>query len=151
MHSVMIRRFFAPVLLPTWWMDAGAALPRICVGYWLATRFGWSKFPPPEWFISDVGKLGFPAPLVFAWAAVLAEVAGGAALALGIATRAAGAAIACTMLVAAFVQKADAALWEKLPSLGVLWVALYAILLGSGRFGLDHLLFSKSASSRAET
>lgn len=126
-------------------MDAIVTLPRFCVGYWLATRFGWSKFPPPEWFVSDVGKLGFPVPVAFAWAAVLAEVVGGAALAVGLATRVAGAAIAVTMLVAAFVQKADAALWEKLPSLGFLWVALYATVLGSGRFGIDHLLFSRKA------
>ena len=58
-------------------------------------------------------------------------------------TRIAGAAIAVTMLVAALVQKADASLWEKLPSLGFLWVALYAIVLGSRRFGLDYLLFTR--------
>jgi putative oxidoreductase len=139
----MLRRVLTPLPLPSWWMDAVVTLPRFCVGYWLATRFGWSKFPPPEWFVSDVGKLGFPVPVVFAWAAVMAEVVGGAALAAGLATRIAGATIAVTMLVAALVQKADASLWEKLPSLGFLWVALYAIVLGSGRFGLDYLLFTR--------
>ena len=43
---------------------------------WLATRFGWSKFPTPQWFIDDVAKLGFPLPVLFAWLAVLAEVVG---------------------------------------------------------------------------
>lgn len=136
-----MQKLMAPFRMPSLWADLVLMLPRICVGYWLAARFGWSKFPAPEWFVSDVAKLGFPFPGFFAWAAVLAEVVGGGLLCVGLFTRLAGLAIAVTMLVAIFLQKANAELWEKLPAYGCLWVALYAIVLGSGRFGLDGLLF----------
>lgn len=142
-----MNKFLAPFCLPSPWADLLLMIPRLCVGYWLATRFGWSKFPTPQWFIDDVAKLGFPLPVLFAWLAVLAEVVGGALLALGLFTRLAGLAIGVTMLVAVFLQKADAALWEKLPALGCLWVALYAVVLGSGRFGLDAILFRKKISA----
>lgn len=127
--------------MPSPWADFALAIPRIVVGFLLATDFGWSKFPTPEWFIADVGNLGFPVPFFFAWAAVLSEVVGGAFLVLGLFTRGAGLAVGITMLVAAFMQKAGDPLWEKLPALGILWVAVYAVVLGSGRFGLDALIF----------
>ena len=136
-----MQKFLVPYRMPSPWADLVLMMPRLFVGYWLATRFGWSKFPTPEWFVSDVAKLGFPFPAFFAWAAVLSEVVGGGLLCLGLFTRVAGLSVASTMLVAVFLQKANAELWEKLPAFGCLWVALYAIVLGSGRFGLDALLF----------
>ena len=129
-----------PFCLPNPWADVILAIPRLTVGFWLATRFGWDKFPTPEWFVQDVAKLGFPIPFAFAWAAVLSEVIGGGCLVLGLCTRFSGFAIGATMLVAVFMQKTHAPLWEKLPALGCLWVALYAVVLGSGRFGLDRFL-----------
>lgn len=119
--------------------DVLLTLPRVAGGV-LLIRFGWSKFPTPQWFIEDVGRLGFPAPTFFAWAAVLSEVFCSALLALGLATRLTALMVVCTMFVAAFVQKADAALWEKLPSLFFLLNAYFAMVLGSGRFGLDELI-----------
>lgn len=119
--------------------DLLLTFPRFSCGV-LLIQFGWSKFPTPQWFIEDVGKLGFPAPAVFAWAAVLTEIFASALLALGLATRLVGSLIIVTMLVAAFVQKADAALWERLPSLFFLLNAYFAVVLGSGRFSLDELV-----------
>ena len=96
----------------------GALVPlRVFAGLALATGFGMGKFPVPQWFIEDVGNLGFPFPVVFAWAAVLAEVVGGLLLALGLFTRPAALSIVATMLVAALLQKAGDPLWERLPSL----------------------------------
>jgi putative oxidoreductase len=140
--------FLTPTLLPSWWADALTAVPRVVVGALLAADFGWSKFPTPEWFVEDVAALGFPAPTFFAWAAVLSEVVGGALLALGLLTRCAGLAVMVTMLVAAFLQKAGDPMWERLPALGCAWVAIYAVALGSGRYGLDALLFRARGGTR---
>ena len=144
-----MQKLLVPFRMPNPWADLILILPRVCVGYWLAARFGWSKFPSPEWFVSDVAKLGFPFPAFFAWAAVLAEVVGGGLLCVGLFTRLAGLAIAVTMLVAIFLQKANAELLEKLPAYGCLWVALYAIVLGSGRFGMDGIFFKDRGANAA--
>jgi putative oxidoreductase len=44
------------------------------------------------------------------------------------------------MLVAIFFQKWGGEVWEMLPAMGFLWISLYAVVMGSGRFGLDHLI-----------
>jgi len=59
---------------------------------------GQSRFP------DAVASMGFPVPLLFAWAAGLAEFAGGLAVALGLFTRWAAAFAAFNMSVAAFVR-----------------------------------------------
>ena len=120
-------------------VDLALSVPRIFAGVALTASFGLSKFPVPEWFIGDVGTLGFPAPALFAWLAVLAEVAGGLLLALGLFTRPAALSIVLTMLVAVFLQKAGDPLWERLPALFFMSVAYYSLLLGSGRFGVDEI------------
>jgi putative oxidoreductase len=45
------------------------------------------------------------------------------------------------MLTAIFCQQWQNGLWGMLPAMGFLWVALYHLCLGSGRFGLDALLY----------
>lgn len=120
--------------------DLLIAIPRVACGVILPLKFGLSKFPTPQWFIEDIGRLGFPAPAVFAWAAVLTEVFGSFLLALGVVTRLVGTLLIVTMFVAAFVQKADASLWERLPALFFLLNAWFAVALGSGRFGVDELI-----------
>ena len=79
-------------------------------------------------------------PAFFAWAAVLAETFGGAMLVVGLGTRFAGFMVATTMIVAIFCQKWGGPVWEMLPAMGFLWIAVYAMVLGSGRFGLDYLI-----------
>ena len=137
--------------------DAILAIPRILCGYFLAYNFGGSKFGLPwspgdndlglfqvaAWFPEDVAAFGgifALAPVFFAWMAAASEAIGGLFLLLGLKTRVASFLIMCTMLVAIFFQKWDQGLWGMLPALGFLWVALYSLVLGSGRFGLDYLL-----------
>jgi len=132
----MTRRSTGAALLSRW-ADAAMVIPRVFAGLVLAVSFGASKLPVPEWFVTDVGNLGFPVPIVFAWAAVLAEVVGGLFLAVGFMTRPAAASIVCTMLVAAFLQKAGDPLWERLPSLFFMAVAYYGLVLGGGRYSVD--------------
>ncbi len=61
-----IKRLIAPITMPYWWQDLLIAIPRVFGCYFLATHFGWSKFPTPTWFIQDTAKLGLPFPAFFA-------------------------------------------------------------------------------------
>lgn len=74
---------------------------------------------------------------------MLTEVVGSFMLALGICTRPVAALLIITMFVAAFVQKADSALWERLPALFFLLNAWFALTLGAGRFSADQLIRRK--------
>lgn len=144
--KTLFSKIITPVYTSTWYSDLLLAVPRIIGCYFLAVNFGGSKFPTPDWFVEDVSKFGglfalFPA--FFAWMAVLAETFGGALLVLGLGTRIAGFMVACTMLVAIFCQKWGEEVWGMLPAMGFLWISLYAIVMGSGRFGLDHLISGK--------
>ncbi|RTQ45995.1 DoxX family membrane protein [Hymenobacter gummosus] len=153
----MLRSLLRPLLLPHWWQDALLLLPRLVCGYLLAADFGASKFglpwSPPDnnlglfevayWFPQDVAAYGgvfalFPA--FFAWMGAFSEAVGGLLLAAGLLTRVSAGLIICTMLVAIFCQQLPQGTWNALPAAGFLWAALPALLLGSGRFGLDYLL-----------
>lgn len=133
------------------------ALPRILAGLFLATMFGGDKFGVPwaladtglalfevvDWFPKDVANFGAPfswAPEFFAWMGAASEAIGGMFLLWGFQTRISAFFIACTMLVAIFLQKWGGGLWSMLPALGFLWVSLYAMAFGSGKFGLDYLI-----------
>lgn len=146
-----------PLVLPHWWQDALLLLPRIVCGYLLATEFGASKFgmpwSPPDnnlglfevafWFPNDVAAYGgifALAPAFFAWMGAFSEAVGGLLLLLGLGTRLAAFLVVCTMLVAVFMQQFSQGMWNMLPAAGFLWAALPALVLGSGRFGLDYLL-----------
>jgi putative oxidoreductase len=139
-----MKKLFSKIITPTytatWYSDLLLALPRIIGCYFLAVNFGGSKFPCPDWFVKDVAGYGFPFPTFFAWAAVLAETLGGVMLVLGFFTRLAGLMVVITMLVAIFFQKWGGEVWEMLPAMGFLWIGLYAVVMGSGRIGIDHLI-----------
>ncbi len=139
----LLNLIFGTVRFESWFADVMIAVPRFAFGVILPLYFGLSKFPVPEWFITDVGKLGFPVPTFFAWAAVLTEVVGSFMLAAGLCTRAVAFLLVITMGVAAFIQKGDAAMWEKLPSLCFMLNAWFMLLLGSGRLGLDEVIRRK--------
>jgi putative oxidoreductase len=47
------------------------------------------------------------------------------------------------MLVAVFLQHGDSGMWNMLPGLGFLWISLFYMVLGSGRFGLDSIIYNK--------
>jgi putative oxidoreductase len=158
----LLARLTRPVLLPHWTADLLLLVPRLACGWLLTTDFGAAKFglpwSPPDnnlglfevayWFPNDVAAFGgifarFPATL--AWLGAFAEGVGGIAWLLGVQVRLFSVLILCTMLVAAFLQQGDQGLWNKLPSLGFAWVAVYHLVLGSGRFGVDHLLTRREA------
>ncbi len=154
-----MKRIIKPICLPFWWQDALITIPRIACGMMLSLDFGAAKFgvpwSPPEknlglfevafWFPQDVAAYGgifALMPVFFAWMGAFSEAVGGLLFAAGFCTRFSSFLIICTMCVAAFIQQWGQGSWNMLPSLGFLWVALYHLILGSGRFGLDYL-FSK--------
>ncbi len=153
----IIKKIIKPIMLPFWWQDILVAIPRIVCGYLLAVHFGADKFGLPWspadknlglfevafWFPTDVAKYGglFATFSSFlAWMAGFSEAVGGILLLLGFQTRIASFLILSTMLVAIFMQQIHQGLWNTLPALGFLWVSLYTLVLGSGRFGIDYLI-----------
>ena len=94
-------------------------------------------------FAIGVGQMGFPMPIVFAWAAALSEFLGGILLVLGLGTRFAGFFVFFTMAVAFFIHhKADPLdVKELAAAYGVVAGAL--VMTGPGCLSLDHLLTGK--------
>ena len=153
-----------PVLQKSLWADLLLFIPRFVCGMLLTIDFGASKFGVPwspaekelglfevvYWFPEDVAQFGgiFAAfPVFFAWMAGFSETIGGLLLAIGFKTRLAAFLIVCTMLGAIFLQKWGEGVWGMLPAMGFLWVALYSLVNGSGRFGLDYPFIKKLNSN----
>ena len=109
-------------------------------------------------FVEGVASLGFPYPTVFAWAAMVSELAGGLLVALGLLTRVAAAFSAFTMFVAAFLRHKLALQtlaffgispvseevlesWGN-PERAALYLVIFLALtfMGGGRFSLDRLV-----------
>lgn len=149
--------------------DLALLLIRL-LGALLALGHGWGKLVrltsgEAARFIEGVGKLGFPMPEAFAWAAALAEFAGGLLIALGLATRFAAGLAAVTMAVAAFgrhrawdqlmvllgqrhVPEATLEAWGD-PELALVYLLplVALVLMGPGRIALD-ALFGRGRAQR---
>ncbi len=123
--------------------DLGILLFRLYVGLAMAFAHGISKIPPSDQFISGVEALGFPIPVLFAWAAGLAEFVGGLLIAVGLTTRYASFGLGFTMAVAAFGRHgADPFKLQEL-SLFYLFSCVLLIFCGAGKFSLDRIVLKK--------
>jgi putative oxidoreductase len=155
-----MRKIIKPILLPFWFQDLLVAIPRIICGYLMTANFGADKFGLPWspadknlglfeiafWFPGDVALYGgifAYFPVFFAWMAGFSEAVGGLCLLVGFQTRLASSLIFATMFGAIFLQQIQQGMWNTLPALGFLWVSLYSMILGSGRFGIDYLITYK--------
>ncbi len=153
----LIYRITNPITQKHWVADFIFAAIRFICGMLLAIDFGASKFGMPwspsdknlslfevvHWFPQDIAAYGgiFEAfPVFFAWMGAFSEAVGGIFLAIGLKTRVFAFLIMCTMLVAILFQKSGQGTWGMLPAMGFLWISIYHVYLGSGRFGIDYLL-----------
>jgi putative oxidoreductase len=156
----IFKNLTTPIFQNHWMADLIFAIIRFICGILLALDFGASKFGMPwtdseqnlslfqvaDWFPKDIAKYGglfAISPLFFAWMGAFSEAVGGLFLAFGLQTRIASFLIMCTMLVAIFFQKWGQGTWGMLPAMGFLWIAIYNLYFGSGRFGFDHLIIKK--------
>lgn len=159
-----LRTLARPVPLPNLAADIVVAVPRLVCGWLLTVEFGAPKFGLPwsdpdrglrlfevaYWFPADVAAFGGPfavAPALLAWLGAFAEGVGGIAWLLGLQVRLFALIIAATMLVAILCQQWRNGLWNMLPAMGILWVALYTLVLGSGRLGLDALVARRTGNA----
>lgn len=129
-------------------------------GFYLAFGHGWSKIVrlatgDGAGVVAMVDGLGFPLPVVFAWALALAEFVGGLCIALGFGARLAAGFAGFAMFVAAF--RRHRALMQFLAWVGIsspseeelraagdperailFMLAFIAVmLLGAGRYSID--------------
>lgn len=159
----ILNQITKPILLQHWSQDLVLSIPRMVCGFLLTSSFGSAKFGLPWspqdnnlglfevafWFPNDVaayGGLFAIAPAFFAWIGAFSEAVGGIFLLIGFQTRIASFLILCTMLVAIFMQQWNEGMWMMLPAMGFLWVAIFYMVLGSGRFGADYLIIQKIRS-----
>jgi len=140
-------------------------------GIGLAYAHGWAKVVElvsgeGERRIAGIANLGFPMPGFFAWCSALAEFAGGLLVASGLFTRVAASVAAFNMFVAAFlrhkfhlhilvalglisVPEETVEGWGN-PELALIYclVMVSLILMGGGRFSLDHVMGKRGKARR---
>ncbi len=121
----------------------GILVIRVFAGIALSFTHGWQKLPPSEGWIGAVGEMGFPAPVLFAWMAGLAEFVGGLLLALGLFTRPAALIVAINMAVASFIAHAGDPWAAREKGMLFLFVAIGFLIAGPGRYALDSFIRSR--------
>jgi putative oxidoreductase len=159
MKKIFLNLIQSP--FPTLWsQNLVLAIPRVFYGYLLAVMFGAPKFGMPWsdpekklglfevafWFPDDVSAFGgifalFPA--FWAWMAAFSEAVGGIFWIFGLGTKPISFLVFCTMFVAAFFQQMSNGIWNMLPSLGILFISLFYLVFGPGKFSLDYLITNK--------
>ncbi len=87
--------------------------------------------------INGVTAMGFPLPVLFAWAASLSEFAGGLTIAAGLFTRASALFLGFTMTIAAFVAHAADPFAKKEMALLYLAACTLIFFCGAGKYSLD--------------
>ena len=137
----MIKRFLVSITPESsLFNELSMTAIRVFVGLSMAFSHGIGKIPPSEGFIAKVGELGFPEPMIFAWAAALSEFAGGLMLASGLLTRVGAFFVAFTMITAAFGVHAADPFGKQEMSLLYLMISLVFLVRGSSRLSVDRFL-----------
>jgi putative oxidoreductase len=139
-----LRLLWGGVRATPWPASVGLLILRLGAGFLLVTVFEKvlprdGVWGPQQWFVDDVGKMGFPLPRLFAWAAVLSEFVGGVLLMLGFLARPAALFIGITTFVAAFIFHKQP-LQQGIPAVIYFFMSLSLLVSGPGRISLDALL-----------
>jgi putative oxidoreductase len=139
----MLKNCFASSLDHDTKGSAALLVARLMFGCLMAFTHGLGKLPPPEMMVEGLGSMGLPLPGLMAWAAALAEFAGGLLIAVGLLTRPAALLWVITMLVAAFVAHAADPIAKKEMALLYLGFGILLMGTGAGRFSVDYFLGKK--------
>ncbi len=123
--------------------DAALTFLRMFAGFSLAFAHGLDKWPASEGFIAHVEELGFPLPVVWAWAAVVGEAIASLCMGLGLFTRLSAFMMGATMFVAAVINHADDPYGAAEKAYLYLAISLLFVWLGAGRYSLDGLVRKK--------
>lgn len=127
-----------------WLQSVGLLWLRVLMGSGIAYH-GYQKifggYIPK--FAEGVAQMGFPMPVVFAWAAALSEFLGGILIAVGLVTRLSALAVFLTMSVAVFIHHAQDPLGVKELALAYWTMAGALIFTGGGGVALDRLFRGK--------
>ncbi len=118
---------------------------RLLIGLSIA-KAGWGKVTGDMagFAVGAVeGKLGFPYPLFFAWAAALSEFLGGLFIAFGFLTRVGAFFVLCVMGTAFFLFHAQDSWDVRLPAFLYGSAVLSLLLTGGGRYSLDSRIFCR--------
>lgn len=130
--------------------DIAPLVLRLPIGF-VFLMAGWGKFEDPDKFVGMVEKLGLPFPVIQAWAAIGAEVVGGAFLMAGLLTRLMTVPLLITMGVAISqvhvpkLSSPETAQFGQMMIMycGVLMAGLASLLFtGAGRVSADGIIFS---------
>jgi putative oxidoreductase len=133
--------------------DLALLLTRIAVGL-VFLAHGWQKLSTNgiDGTAAFFDTVGVPAASAAAWSAVVVELAGGAALVLGVAVPVAGLLLLVDMVGAFLFVHAGAGLFveqggaELVLALGA--AALLLAAVGAGRFSVDHLLAGRRRTAQ---
>ncbi len=135
----MLARLFAPHA------GVGLLVLRLALGL-IFIPHGLAKLKNPAELAGLIGKLGLPAPALFAWLVALLESVGAVLLIVGLATRLVALGLVVDMLVAIvavrmrmmkapFTSTQQVQGWEF--EFGLLAMALTLVFTGAGRLALD--------------
>lgn len=123
--------------------DLGLLIFRLFLGIAMAWAHGLGKLPPADRMIEGVTAMGFPLPIVFAWAAALSEFIGGVLIALGLFTRYSAFFLAITMAVAGFIVHGADPFGTKELAFFYLAGSTLLVFTGAGSFSLDRIIRKK--------
>ncbi len=123
--------------------NLGFFIFRVFIGLSMAFGHGLGKLPPPEQLIAGVTSMGFPLPIVFAWAAALSEFIGALLITMGFYTRWAAASLGFTMAIAAFVVHGADPFKVKELALIYFISSIFFLLNGAGPYSLDKIIRKK--------
>jgi putative oxidoreductase len=130
--------------------DAGLLVLRVVAMALLIALHGVNKLPPSEGFTGWIGAMGFPAPVLFAWLAALAETVVPLLILVGLATRPAALVVLVHFMVVAFVAHAGDPWGDR--ELGLLFgtIAATLMLTGPGRYSVDGVLAGRVSGRVAQ-
>ncbi|NNE99662.1 MAG: DoxX family protein [Pyrinomonadaceae bacterium] len=120
--------------------NIGLSLLRIFAGIALAFGHGIGKVPPSEGFIKAVGKMGFPMPGFFAWAAGISEFFGAIFLALGLFTRLSSFFVGFTMFVGLVGVHLNDPFEKQEKAFLYLFIALLFLFKGASDWSIDSFI-----------